>query len=455
MTDRATPHPFTVLAALALAASTLGAAPSPPTAEAFQSAASRYLEPYLETGNFSGAILVARQGRILLRAGYGLANVELGVPNAPDTVFHLASVSRVFTSAAILLLEQRGKLALTDTLDRHLPGWPHGERITIQNLLTLSAGFPNINDMAGYAEWSRSVQTPASLAAHFRDLPLEFEPGSRSVHSNSNYTVLALLVERISGLPFGDFLEREIFGPLGMTHSGHDGDSARIIPGRAAGYAPTGLADLANAPTLEWSVKTGNGSLYSTVGDLYRFDRALVAGELLGAEAVRATFTDQLDENGYGWFVRRRLGATEVYINGRSPGFGSYLGRLVEPDLTVVVLGNIYNSMPTTIARDLMALALGEEVAPPAFSARPLAPERLAEMVGDYQFGPDYYVPNQLVRFRAERGHLFIEERWMMPVAELRFVDRMYGSEVRFERDAAGRITRCLYDRFVGLRVEP
>ena len=163
------------------------------TAASLETEVDRYLQPYLDTGNFSGSVLIARGGKILLSKAYASASLELGVRNTPKTVFRLASVSRIFTSAAILLLEQQGKLSVGDRLSKHLPEWPRGDEITIHHLLTLSAGFPNINTMPDYGTWQMFPQTPEDLVEKFRDLPLEYEPGEQSSHSNSNYNVLALL----------------------------------------------------------------------------------------------------------------------------------------------------------------------------------------------------------------------------------------------------------------------
>ena len=159
-----------------------------------------YLKPYLNTGNFSGSILIAGRGRIYLSKAYGFADRKNRVPNTPKTIFHLASGSRVFTSAAILLLEQQGRLSVDDKLSRYLPDWPRGEEITIHHLLTLSAGFPNINSLPGYAMWSETRQTPASLCGKFRNLPLEFptKGNSETFRWNSRQAPSLFIATRIT-----------------------------------------------------------------------------------------------------------------------------------------------------------------------------------------------------------------------------------------------------------------
>ena len=412
-----------------------------------------YLKPYLDTGNFSGSILVARKGEIVFSKGYGFADIADQTPNGPHTSYYLASTSRIFTSAAILLLEQQGKLSIEDPLSKHLPDWPRGDEIKIHHLLTLSAGFPNINELRGYSSWSQTSQTPASLCEKFRDLPLEFEPGARSVHSNSNYNVLALLIEKLSGRTYGEFLEQEFFAPLGMTHTAHDDDSDRVVDHRAQGYRPVGLAELRPDASLNWSVKTGNGSIYSTVEDLYRFDRMLVAKSLLDDASVAKLFTEHFPSNGYGWFVGERFGTIEVSIGGRSPGFGSSWQRSVDADVTVIVLGNIYNGLPSTIASQLLAMELGEQVAPSPLRADPPDPALLAEVVGSYQFGPDFYRSNAKIEFYEWNGHLFNAGSWLIPAGEMTFIHRIYWSTLTFQRDESGEVHRLQYDDFVGAKV--
>jgi CubicO group peptidase (beta-lactamase class C family) len=412
-----------------------------------------YLTPYLETGNFSGSILVAMGGEVLFSKAYGMADMESGVPNEPGTSYYLASTSRIFTSAAILLLEQQGKLSVDDPLSKYLPDWPRGDEIKIHHLLTLSAGFPNINELLGYSRWSQEPQTPRSLCEKFRDLPLEFDPGTRPVHSNSNYNVLALLIEEISQLSYGAFLEREFFAPLGMTSTAHDADSAIVVENRARGYRPVGLAEVQPHPGPHWSVKTGNGSIYSTTEDLYRFDRMLVEKSILGEAAVAKLFTEHFPGHGYGWFANEKDGETVLSVGGRSPGFGSSWQRSVNADLTVIVLGNLYNGVPTTLATTLRRLALRQEVPLPPMRAEAPDPAIVAEAVGSYRFGPDFYRANATVTLHERDGHLFDGDSWLIPAGERTFLHRTYWSTLTFEEVEAGRAKRLTYDDFVGTRI--
>src|SRR5213078_3147724 len=241
-----------------------------------------YLRPYLDLGGFNGSVLIAKGGRVLLSKGYGMANYELNVINTPQTKFHLGSVSKTFTAAAIMLLLEQGKLSVRDPLTRYIPDYPNGEKITIHHLLTNTSGIPNVNNFPEYATQSKFPHTPADLIAMFKQKPLDFEPGTRGyIESNSNYNLLAYIIEKISGQSYGDFLRQQIFDPLGLRDTNHDGDASVLIANKASGYVPVGAMSVENAPYLDWSIKTGNGSIYSTVEDLLSWDRALYAEKIL------------------------------------------------------------------------------------------------------------------------------------------------------------------------------
>ena len=442
--------------ALTLVTSLLAGATSPAAAVGAPDLGARidaYLAPYLETGNFSGAVLVARGEEVLFAKGYGEASLELEVANNPDTVFHIASVSKGFTAAAILKLEEMGKLSVADPVAKHLPGYPHGDRMTLHDLLVHSSGIPNVNSFEGYDEWQMQPQTLEGIVERFRDLPLEFEPGDRYAYSNSNYNLLALVIEKVSAQSYGEFLGARILGPAGMTRTAHHSDYRAIIPGRATGYAPVGRAARERAPQLDWSIKTGNGSLYTTLDDLFRWHRALLGTGVLGEASKAKMFTEHFENVGYGFFLRQREHGREIYSNGRSPGFGAFLGRWVDADLCVIVLMNLYSAVPTTVGRDLAAIALGDGIEPPRFRSAAPAPEVIRRVAGSYRFGPEFYVPDGVVSYFDRDGHLWSDWGWLMPQGELSFRDRAYWTEVEFLPDASGEVVAVTVDGHRGERV--
>ncbi len=218
-----------------------------------------YLKSFAELGNFTGVVLVAHKGRILFRHAYGMANYELRVANSPSTRFHIASVSKPFTAIAILQFEEQGRLSISDPVARFLPDFPNGDKIKLEHLLTHSSGIPNVNDLPDYDVFARNPHTVEQLVAKFAGLPLDFEPGSDYHYSNSNYNLLALILEKVGGENYGEYVRKHILDPAGMEHSGHDGNALRLIPLAASGYEPAGISSYEKAPYLDWTNKTGNG----------------------------------------------------------------------------------------------------------------------------------------------------------------------------------------------------
>jgi CubicO group peptidase (beta-lactamase class C family) len=438
----------------------VGQSPAAISASHFEQRVTSYLQPLLKTNNFSGIVAVAKGDQIILKKGYGYASIEHQVPNSPETVFQIASLSKPFTAAAILLLAERGKLDLQAPLTRVLRDYPNGAKLTIHHLLTHTSGIPNINDFDAYENIQRRPHTPAELVAYFKDRPLEFEPGARYSYSNSNYNLLALIIERVSGTDYGTFLRLAILNPLKIKRAGHHGSARQIIPGIADGYAPSGSVGLERAPYLDWSVKTGNGSLYSDAEGVIRFMRAVHQGHLLAPASVTASFTHHTPKVGYGWFLTDANGREVHHINGRSPGWAAQADYYVKDGVTVVVLANTYVSVTTEIARAVGALHFGEPVKPmPALSTDRLDPARAAALIGKYQFGPDYYVPNALISVRSANGHLEAMVGDYGPfafvqISPTRFLIRSFWVPADFSLGADGEARELVIDGRKGVRIQ-
>ena len=409
-----------------------------------------YLAPFVQTGNFTGAIFVARHREIILRKAYGMANYELLVPNSPETRFHIASVSKPFTAAAILQLQEQGRLSVTDRLSRFVPDFPNGDKITLDHLLTHTSGIPNVNDLPDYDVFARAPHTLPELVAKFAGLPLEFQPGAEYRYSNSNYNLLALIIERVSGQSYGDYIREHILIPAGMINSGHDGDASRLIPFVASGYQPRGIAVYEKAPYLDWSNKTGNGSLYSTLDDLSHFDRALNT-DLILKPVTREKYFVEGKGSRYGWFIRRRLGHRVMSANGRSPGFTAELDRYPDDDVTIIVLSNSYASVSQDpIAAGVAAIVFDQQPDPPlAMHVAPVSQSTLAGYAGEYQFGPNYFVPNAKAEIKAESGFLLLEvgtfRTPLIPTSPTEFLERNFFGHVIFSLKTEGRPQSLAY----------
>jgi CubicO group peptidase (beta-lactamase class C family) len=228
--------------------------------------------------------MVARDDEPLLRQGYGMANREHDVPNTPETKFRIGSVTKQFTAAAALILQEQGKLDVRATIQTYLGDCPEAwGGITVHHLLTHTSGIPDYARLPDRERRIREPTTPDALIALFRDRPLEFKPGERFAYSNSGYALLGRLIERISGKTYAEFLVEQIFTPLGMKDSGYD-DARPVLKARAAGYARR-QGGLENAPYLDMTNPFAAGGLYSTVDDLLKWDRALAANQLLSKKS--------------------------------------------------------------------------------------------------------------------------------------------------------------------------
>ncbi len=348
---------------------------------------------------FSGAVLVARNGHVLHRAAYGLADRERAVSLTPEHRFRLASLSKQFTAAAVLQLQDQGVLSVDDPLCRWLQPCPDAWRpITLHHLLSHQSGVPNLMDRRDWAELRWRDWTLEQLAADSARLPLDFPPGTRVEYSNAGYNLLGLVIERASGRPFADHLRVALFEPLGLRNTGWDDDTVLLATGYAATAEGLGPRRRSGA-----QVVYAAGALYSTADDLLRWNRALHGGpgvtrrvlsdrsyaQMIAAEPSRH-HTDSrwgLPQTwGYGLFVgtpgARMIPAffdRQIFHSGSWSGFRNLMTYQPDAGVSVIILSNNYDGETPLgfLAQRAMAEALGRSV--PTARAAPVAAERLAE----------------------------------------------------------------------------
>lgn len=315
--------------------------------------------------SFQGAVLVARNGEVLLRQGVGMADASAGIANGPETKFRLGSLTKPFTAVAVLMLDQQGLLDIHDPICLYLePCPPAWQAITIHHLLTHTSGIVDVVTLADYAVFKTEATTPLQTMARLTELSLDFAPGKRWEYSNSNYIILSAILERVSGQRYETFVEERIFAPLGMVNSGYDHNEGET----ATGYLPDGSP----AEFIDMSLPDAAGGLYSTVDDLYRFDQALYTEQLLPAGLVEQMFTAHAtlapnDPNtgyGYGWIIFADPDGPPpgkaVGHNGSIEGFSTSMMRFVEIEAVVIVLGNVEKRNPNVVARTLAEKLLFE-----------------------------------------------------------------------------------------------
>jgi len=420
-----------------------------------------YFAPLVATHNFSGVALIARGDRTLVLKAYGLASQELNTPNRADSKFQIASLSKLLTSAAVLRLVEQRKLDLRSPISRILPDYPNGDHLTVLQLLTHTSGIPNLNQMPAYGDLGLKRRTPAELVAAFKDAKADFLPGMSYAYSNSNYALLALIIEQVSGRSYGDSMRREVFEPLGMTATGHRGDSTEVIPLMSEGYVAAGRTGLKRPAWFDWTVKTGNGSLYSTAGDLLRFVRGYFSGQLLGGDLVKSATTSagvperavgfewMPSEMGYGWMIDQHLNRRRLYHPGTSPGYQAFLSYYPDDQLTVIVLSNTYVNNAEPAAEELAAMALGIPQTRTKISDAPVAAGTASRLVGRYGFGQDFRPPGLTLTVSEEGGHMALrfgttaQPSPLLPLSDLNFVERTNWQTVRFDAEP-GAIAHAL-----------
>ncbi|HEY0511756.1 MAG TPA: serine hydrolase [Thermoanaerobaculia bacterium] len=396
-------------------------------------------------GEPGAAVLIARDGKVLLRKGYGLANLELGVPVQPDMVFELASVTKQFTAAAVLMLQERGKLSVEDDVTQYLPGYPtHGQTITLHHLLTHTSGIPNLT---GLPEWWPRVRedlTVQQLIDIFKDKPLEFRPGEKVSYSNSGYILLGAVIEKVSGKTYEDFVEQEIFAPLGMKRSRY-AHATEVVPGRVAGYDQT-EAGYKVAEYVSMTQPYAAGALLSTVDDLALWVEGLYGGKLLKQASLERMTTPLVlgsgpsTKAGYGLQISDEDGARIVEHGGGLPGFSSHLLSLPGQRLVVAVLSNGFGKEPSleTLTYRVAMKALGKPVEDRR--AVDLDPATLDEYVGAYRFG------ETLSRTISREGNKLFARRTggdrheILAASRDDFFYREVDNRIHFRRDAQGKI---------------
>ncbi len=332
-----------VLAVLALLA--LGPLPARGADDALAAKIDAVMAETYKPGQPGAAVIVRKDGRTLFRKGYGLADLELNVPVAPDMVFRLGSITKQFTAVAILMLAEQGKLGLRDEITKFLPDYPaQGRKITVEHLLTHTSGIQSYTDMPEWLPLWRKDMTLKELIDLFKDQPMQFEPGASWAYNNSGYILLGAIVEKVSGKSYEAFVDEAIFKPLGMKQS-YYGSTERVIPRRIPGYQ-MGKGGFVNAPYLSMTQPYAAGSLLSTVDDLALWSEAVFSGKVVRKEWLDKAFTPYKLANGessgygYGWFLGDFAGHRSVEHGGGINGFTSYEMTFPEDGLFLAILTN-------------------------------------------------------------------------------------------------------------------
>jgi len=324
------------------------------------------LTEYLDSVNFSGSILVSRNNEIIHSAGYGFANNELKVPNTPDTQFYIASLTKQFTSLAIMQLQERGLLNINDSIEKYFPEFPNNSKITIRHLLTHSAGLHDFTD-----NWDEIKQLDLSaqdIVDRFKDKELDFEPGSKVRYSSSGYILAGQIIEKVSGMDYADYVESQIFKPLNMSHSSYGYSNGNSL-NKAIGYRKSIPQKAVNVP-----LTYASGALASSVTDFYIWDQSLYSSSLVNKNSQQEIYPEDRSAlglglgtgkfkvvMGLGWGIYETDFGPEYSHTGNVDGFSTVVSRYPNQKAMIVILSNQDRFDVFTLKNRIAKLVLADE----------------------------------------------------------------------------------------------
>lgn len=404
------------------------------------------LDEYMEAqGNirgFSGSVLVMKQDKVLLRKGYGKADLEWNIPNSPDTKFRIGSITKQFTSACILQLVEAGKLNLDDRLTKFYPGFPNGDSVTIHMLLNHTSGIPSYTSQPDFMSVARLSLSRDSMIGFFKTRPYDFAPGKGWLYNNSGYFLLGGIIEKLSGQSYGDYLRQHILDKLKMNQTGVDKLDS-ILPMRAHGYSRD-KKKMVNAGfiSMEWPFSAG--VIYSTVDDLYKWDRSLYGNSIVSTDLKKKMFTPGQRNYGYGLVIDTIDNHLRVWHNGGIPGFSSNISRFINDDICIIVLSNNESNVDfITIA--LADILFDKEVQYPYIHKEvKINPDLLDRYVGKYSGGFNIELIKKDGKLYRHRDGL--PDLELKPESETKF---FYADEtdrqLEFVVDASGKVVKTFF----------
>ena len=445
---------FGLMGGACVALAALLAAALPATAKTPSEKAAALLNGLIKTNDPGLAVLVAQDGKILFEKGCGLADRERHVPVSPQTTFLIASITKQFTAAAILKLQEEGKLSVDDKLSKYIPDFPRGNEVTLRHLLTHTSGIHSYTEKPGFLNDMTNATTTEAIIEAMKKDPYDFDPGTKWRYDNAGYRLLGYIVEKVSGQSYGDFLRENFFQPLGMTNTG----VYRAQPGlphAALGYR-LGTNGFRRPPDWDMSWWGGAGELYSTVEDLYRWNEGIFNGRVLDAASLQAAFTPvkesagQVDSDsgyGFGWEVRCAHGLRVIWHNGGLNGFRSMLLRVPDEKLTVAILANAEpgrtNAIPESLAGQLVGIFLADKLAPLPSINKKVSPKSYDALTGLYE------LDGKILTISRRGRHLFVQyadqsKAEIFPESDTKFFSKT-DTQITFEKDTSGKVDQLIF----------
>ncbi len=399
-----------------------------------------YMDAYTQLWPFSGVIAVVDKGEVIFNKSYGMASIEHSIPNSIKTKYKIASLTKQFTCMGIMILKERELLNTKDSIKKFFPDYPEfDKRITIHNLMTHTSGLYNdFSVIDPYLIMGKCLLTQKEIFNLFKDMPLEFEPGEGWNYCFFGYYLLGIIIERVSGMPYIEFIKENIFKPLGMNNSGID-DYREILPNKASGYFASG--DRLISSEIDTMSAFSAGALYSTVTDMLLWDEALYNEKLVSKKTMGDIFTPYKEEYGYGWFIDSKLNRKRVRHSGGGNGFNHQFHRYIDDKVTIVVLSNYGFSNSISINENIAKIVFNNTYCMPS---KPKM-YNLDLNVYDSSYAGVYEEEYFKYEFKRVKDNLyFIQEgKWIMPlypISENTFHHTWLDKEYTFEKNEKGEI---------------
>ncbi len=413
-------------------------------ADTIQQKMDTYMQAWTAEDLFSGAVLVAKDGEIIFHKAYGKADYDKDINNTSDTRFRIASLTKAFTAMAVLQLEQKGLLSVKDSLKKYIPDYPRGNEITLEMLLNSRSGIFDHTELPDFNTWRRTeLCPPEETIKTFKNLPLEFPPGTKFEYSNSSYILLGFIIEKVTQKPYGEIIKNQILDPLGMESSGFE-YYQRQIADMAIGHKLQGM-NIVPAKNRIMQNAHASGGIYSTVGDLYKLDRALYTDKLINKASVNQFIMSGPEQYSYGWGKTRIFDRDVLAHMGDTEGFRPNIVRFINDDACVIVLSNFEHYPVTRISEDLAAMLFGQ---PYRMPKKALKDPKIASSYGDYVGSYQIKVGFNL-DIGQEDGWLYCKiagqpKLYLYPETSTRFFFREIDANITFVKDADGRVTKLV-----------
>lgn len=400
---------------------------------------------YAKDGKFNGSVLVAEKGKILLLKGYGYKDAGKKTMNDGNTIFQIGSITKQFTSAIILRLQQEKKLSVHDKLSKYFPSLRFADSVTIENLLSHTSGIYNYtNDENFMKNESAKPASQGKIFALFKDKPLEFIPGSKFNYSNSNYMLLGYIIAKVSRKPYEKLVHELIFTPLQMNHSGFDFASLSS-PDKATGYFTLDSSTNTPAFIVDSSASYAAGAIYSTAGDLYKWDRSLYTEKIISKASLKDAYTPRKEKYGFGWGIDSVYGKPVYKHSGGIPGFSTNIFRDPEEDICIILFDNKGDASLGKITESINALLHNKPYyLPKQKIGISVDTAILKKYVGEYEL-----LPNFIIAITLEAGKLNLQatgqsKAEMYAEDENLFFLKIVDAQVQFTKDGTGKTEQLI-----------